>query len=175
MFNDAAIETSRLQLVLVSPEALELLRAHEYEEAALAQGFEFSAEFLATVNDAFLTRQLDGIRKRPEAPGWAVRAILRNDDDVIIGHCGFHGAPQDVGRAEIGYTIFEPYRRRGYAVEAVTGLVQWAKSQGSTVVFASVLVDNEASIGVVTKVGFHQTGIQGSEAVGEEYVFQLTL
>lgn len=128
MSNGAPIETSRLQLILLSPEALQMLRDQDYEGASPAQGFDFSADFLHSVSDVFLTRHLEGLRKRPLTPGWFVRAILQKDDNLLIGHCGFHRCPEDVGRAEIGYTIFAPYRRRGYAAEAAQGLVEWARA-----------------------------------------------
>jgi RimJ/RimL family protein N-acetyltransferase len=175
MSSGAPIETPRLQLILLSLEAVEMLRDGNYEGAARAQGFAFSDDFLSSVNDVFLTRQLEGMRKSPLTPGWFVRAIVRKDDGLLIGNCGFHGTPEVVGRAEIGYTIFAPYRRRGYAVEAAQGLVDWARSQGSRVVYAAVLKNNVSSLGVVKKLGFQQTGVQGNDVDAEEYVFELSL
>jgi ribosomal-protein-alanine N-acetyltransferase len=175
MSSGAPIETPRLHLTPLSLEALGMLRDQNYEGASRAQGFAFSDDFLSSVNDVFLTRQLEGMRKSPLTPGWFVRAILRKDDGLLIGNCGFHGTPQEVGRAEIGYTVFAPYRRRGYAVEAAQGLVDWAKSQGSRVVFAAVSSNNVSSLGVVKKLGFQRTGVQGNDVGAEEYVFELGL
>jgi ribosomal-protein-alanine N-acetyltransferase len=175
MSNGAPIETPRLQLMLFSPEALNALREENYDDAARIQGFEFSDEFLSSVNDIFLARQIEGMRRWPFAPGWYARAILRKEDEVVIGHCGFHGNPEDYGRAEVGYTILAPYRRRGYAVEAVRGLVDWAKVQGTRVVFAAVSSDNISSLGVVAKLGFRQTGVQGLDDGHEEFVFEFKL
>jgi [ribosomal protein S5]-alanine N-acetyltransferase len=175
MCRDSAIETRRLRLVLVSSEALEMLRTHQIEAASKTQGFEFPDDFLHAVNDVFLTRQIDAIRRSPSTPGWSVRAILRKDDDRVIGHCGFHGTPKDVGRAEIGYTVFLPYRRQGYAIESAQGLVDWARMQGSDVVFAAVAPDNHSSLGVVNKLGFRQTTTQGDDEVGQNLVFEMKL
>jgi len=55
----------------------------------------------------------DGIRSRPSGRSWCIRAIVRDEDDTVIGHSGFHGPPEDVGHAEIGYNVLEPYRRNG--------------------------------------------------------------
>jgi len=60
-------------------------------------------------------------------------------------------------------------------VEAAGGLLDWARSQGETVVFASVAPDNRASLAVVEKLGFRQTGVQIDEIDGEEGVFELNL
>ncbi len=171
--NDSTIETQRLRLVLLNRDALEALRIGDVDGASRLQGFVFSDDFLGTVNDAFLTRQIEGLTRSP-MPGWFARAILRKDDGVVIGHCGFHGAPQDVGRAEVGYTIFPPFRRQGYAVESVQGLVDWAGTQGSSSVFASVLSDNHASLGVVRKLGFLQSGVQTNRDGLQERVFECT-
>lgn len=175
MADDDPIETPRLRLVLLQPTSLALLRAHDAEAASRVEGFSFSDDFLDTVNDLFLARNLEGRRKWPSAPGWFVRAIVRKSDGEVLGHCGFHGVPRDVGRAEIGYTIFTPYRRRGYAAESAQGLVEWARRQGTSVVFAAVAPNNIGSLGVVRKLGFDQTGTQGPRGDHEEFVFERTL
>lgn len=175
MSNADSIETSRLRLELLCLEVLELLRAQKVEEASRVQGFEFTREFLASINEVFLTRQLDGLRKRPLTPGWFVRAIIRNADGSVIGHCGFHGAPDDIGRAEVGYIIYSPYRRCGYATESVEGLVEWARSQGSHKVFVTVATSNTASLGVIRKLGFTRSSAAEESNNRDEYVFQLSL
>ncbi len=169
------ITTERLRLVLVLPQALEMLLSADVSGASRVQGFEFSDDFLLSVNDIFLTRQLEGIRRNPSAPGWSVRAILRDGDDQVVGHCGFHGTPKDVGRAEIGYTTFTPYRRCGYATESARGLVEWARSQGTHVVFAAVSPSNDASLAVVRQLGFQRTGVQENHRHQEEWVFELAV
>jgi RimJ/RimL family protein N-acetyltransferase len=170
--HDNVIETPRLRLELLLPVALTALRVRDFDGAARAQGFVFTEEFMNTVNDAFLTRQIEGFHQRASTPGWFARAIVRKEDERLIGHCGFHGTPEDIGRAEIGYTVFEPYRRQGYASEAVLGLLEWAKDHDATTVFASVLVDNSASLAVVAKVGFEQTGYRDTNDGKRELVFQ---
>lgn len=170
----APIETSRLRLVTLTDVALEKLCKGDVAGASQDQGFAFSEDFLATVNDVFLTIHLEGLRRWPSAAGWFARGIVRKDDDGFIGHCGFHGTPQDVGRAEIGYTIFPPDRGRGYATEAAGGLLAWARSQGESSVFAAVSPTNAPSIAVVTRLGFSRVGVQAT-ASGEEHVFEARL
>ncbi|HUX04120.1 MAG TPA: GNAT family N-acetyltransferase [Acidimicrobiales bacterium] len=174
MLHDAPIETSRLHLVLLLREALELLRDGNVNGAEAAQGLDFTSDFLASVNESFLTRQLEGLRQRPSSPGWFVRGILRKDDNLLIGHCGFHGAPDLVGRAEIGYTIFARYRRLGYGVESARGLVEWARAQGTPVVYAAVSPDNISSMGLLTKIGFQRSSVRADGNDGE-LVFELNL
>lgn len=175
VLSDTTIETERLRLELLRPAALEALRVNDFDGAARAQGFTFSDEFMATVNDVFLTRQIEGLRRRSSTPGWFARAIVRRDDERLIGHCGFHGTPEDVGRAEVGYIVFEPYRRQGFASEAVQGLLEWAKGQGTRLVFASVSRANQPSLAVVAKLGFRQSdGVTPSDG-GDELEFRRRL
>ena len=169
------IETHRLRLKPLSRDVLETLLEGDVARASRIQGSAFSEHFLASVNEAFLTIHLEGLRRHPSEPGWFVRAITRIEDNLIVGHCGFHGAPQDVGRAEIGYTIFPPFRRSGYGAEAAQGLVEWARLRRAPAVFAAVSVSNVASIGLVTKLGFRATRVVMTPSGDEEFVFELAL
>jgi RimJ/RimL family protein N-acetyltransferase len=169
------ITSTRLRLVLLRPEALQSLLDLDTLSAEKHQGITFPKAFLDTVNEAFLTNHLTSMTLRPAGRGWCVRAILRREDDAVIGHCGFHGPPEVIGRAEIGYTVFVEFRENGYATEAAQGLVDWAREQGSKVVFAAVSPNNPSSIRVIEKVGFRQTGVQKDGANDEEYVFEMKL
>ena len=175
MSDPAAVLTARLRLEPLRPETLEALLAGDTEAARRLQGTVLPDGFFGPADDFFLKIQLSRMTSRPAGRRWCARAIVRTEDGAVIGHCGFHGPPEDVGRAEIGYTVLPPYRRRGYAVEAARGLLDWARSQGETVVFASVAPDNRASLAVVEKLGFRQTGVQIDEIDGEEGVFELNL
>jgi predicted acetyltransferase len=54
----------------------------------------------------------------------------------------------------MGYTVFAPERRRGYAAEAVAGLMDWARGQGVTNFVLSIAPANTASRAVATRLGF---------------------
>jgi len=175
MSEPAPIFTARLSLEPLRPETLEAFVSDDTGAADRAQGRVLPEDFLDPADDFFLEVQLGRMRSRPSRRGWCARVIVRVEDDTVVGHCGFHGPPEDVGRAEIGYTILPVYRGKGYAVEAARGLVDWARSQGETVVFASVSPHNSASLAVVDKLGFRKTGIQIDEIDGEEGVFELNV
>ena len=60
---------------------------------------------------------------------WLGRAIVITDDGGarhVIGSIGFHGPPDEQGRAEIGYKVEAAYRRRGIAREAAQAMFDWA-------------------------------------------------
>jgi len=78
-------------------------------------------------------------------------------------------------RAEIGYTVFEKFRLRGYATEAAKALIQWARHTGERSVFASVAPTNGPSLAVLNRLGFRHVGEQMDEIDGKELVFELGL
>jgi ribosomal-protein-alanine N-acetyltransferase len=95
------------------------------------------------------------MEKEPEAPTW-VGLIIHKTDRTLIGDMGFHGAPDENGAVEIGYSIVPKYRNQGYATEMVRALIHWAFQQTEIkVVTAETLKENTASIKVLTKVGMN--------------------
>jgi RimJ/RimL family protein N-acetyltransferase len=175
MNDPAAVDTPRLLLEPLRPETIDALLTRDRAAVVQAQGRALPDEFFAPEDDTFLKIQLGRMTARPSGRGWCARVIVRREDGAVVGHCGFHGPPEDVGRAEIGYTVLSPYRRQGYAVEAAQGLIDWARTEGQGVVFASVAPDNVASLAVVDRLGFRRTGVQTDEIDGEEEVFALNL
>jgi RimJ/RimL family protein N-acetyltransferase len=83
----------------------------------------------------------------PESREWLLRAIVRRDDRHVVGIINFHGVPNDAGQAELGYTIFEPYRRLGYASEAASAMMSWARQMHDITDFiVSISPNNEPSL-----------------------------
>jgi RimJ/RimL family protein N-acetyltransferase len=78
-----------------------------------------------------------------------------------------------IGRAEIGYTVFETFRGHGFAKEAARALVEWAFERGEKEVYASVAPDNAPSLAVVRSLRFKQVGIQEDDIDGTELVFAI--
>jgi RimJ/RimL family protein N-acetyltransferase len=75
----------------------------------------------------------------------------------FIGVLGFHA--RDGGGAEIGYWLGHPFWGRGYATEAVSAALRWAKGDWRrNVVWAGHFADNRASGQVLVKAGFLYTG-----------------
>jgi RimJ/RimL family protein N-acetyltransferase len=75
-----------------------------------------------------------------------MRAIVLRDQQRMVGHIGCHGAPTPDG-VELAYTVFEPDRLRGYAREACTALIDWARREHGVERFVlSIAPGNEASL-----------------------------
>jgi len=76
----------------------------------------------------------------------------------------------------VGYSVFDPYRRRGYATEVVRALIDWAsREHGIHHFVASISPGNEPSLALVRRLGFKHTGQHWDEEDGEELEFELKL
>ena len=176
-----AITSARLELVSMSAEFLAALLAGDRAEAQRLAGVTIPDDWPDEHDEGFLRLRLQQTRHDPELEQWLVRAlVLPARGRPMIGHAGFHGKPgtnalRKPGAVEIGYTIFQPYRGRGYATEAVAALLEWARTQRGVERFvASVAPGNASSLAIVRKLGFEQTGAVWDEEDGEELVFELS-
>ncbi len=176
------ITSDRLELILLSPQAMEALVEGRRAEVERELDASIPADWPDEHDARFLRYRMRQLERAPGTEPWLVRAvILREPVRTMIGHAGFHGQPgvngkQDPGAVELGYTIFEPYRGRGYATEAAQALMDWAREeQGISRFIASVAPTNDPSLAIVRKLGFVQTGEQWDEEDGLELVFELSV
>ncbi|MFF7261886.1 GNAT family N-acetyltransferase [Streptomyces sp. NPDC008159] len=114
-------------------------------------------------------------------PEWGMYVLVRKEDGLAVGALGYHGAPDEEGRVEIGYDLVEGARGRGYATEALRALADWARErareQGDVqCLFAVVDKVNTPSQGVVTRAGFEQVSDDwGDGEDGEQFAYELRL
>ena len=175
----STISAHRLELVSMTPAFVGALVGGRREEGARLIGAELPDGWPDRHDEGFLRLRFDQMQRDPEAQQWLVRALVLRESGAMVGHAGFHGAPgvngpQKPGALEVGYTVFPPFRRRGYATEAVVALMDWARAEHEIDHFiASVAPGNEPSLAIVRKLGFAQTGEQWDEENGLELVFEL--
>jgi ribosomal-protein-alanine N-acetyltransferase len=160
------LATERLELIAATPEATRAaLDGSSALEAALGARIPASwpPEYLDP--DAFeftLARLAEG----PEQAKWWLHFFVLRETGAgrtLIGSGGYKGPPSADGMVEVGYGIVSDYRRRGFASEAVRGLLTQAFGVASVRhVIAETLPELAGSIGVLEKCGFHLTG-EGSE------------
>ena len=85
--------------------------------------------------------------------------IERNSDSTFIGMCLLFRFEPPSRRAEIGYTIAREHWSRGYATEAVRGLVDHAfGTLGLNRLEADIDPRNEASARLLERLGFTREG-----------------
>lgn len=98
---------------------------------------------------------------------YGIWAVVRKADDVIVGKAGVtnleeseHGefgnktipTEESAEYLELGYHIFRPYRRQGYAEEACRAILNYAKEELACPVCARVAKENTASIQLLEKL-----------------------
>lgn len=117
--------------------------------------------------------RLRQVRAHPEHEPWLLRPIgLRSESPFAVGLVNFHGPPDDRGYAEIGYGLDPEHRGRGYAIEAVRAMFDWAaREHGVTRFRASIAPDNQPSMNLIRKLGMVRVGAQWDELDGLELIW----
>lgn len=173
------IITPSLMLRLLGPEASKasleknLATAQNLLHAAIPE--EFLDELSSLQNDR---RQL---QEDPEYKPWATRGIILKSEMKMIGLIRFHGRPDPrankpymKGSVELGYRIFSDYRRKGYAREAISGMINWATEVFNVHRFtASISPENLPSLALVRSFGFIKIDEVMDEIDGLEHVYIL--
>jgi ribosomal-protein-alanine N-acetyltransferase len=107
----------------------------------------------------------------PAEPGFGGWYVIGAGE--LVGTCGFKGPPDTTGEVEIGYSVIEPRRRRGYASGAVHLLVQRAFSDGRVLAVAAETGPTDlSSQAVLTRCGFELLGSRIDADDGEVLRFQ---
>ena len=141
------IETNRLKIYPASQENMEAF---------------IEAQTVEILKSAY-TEMLNGYLANPDQWDWYAIWMIELKDGTHIGELCFKGLSAD-GIAEIGYGISEDYQNKGYATEAVKGVLEWAFSRPEvTAVEAETDPDNTASKRVLEKCGFALNGVIGEE------------
>lgn len=169
----ADVSSDRLDLVPMSLELMEALQRGDRESAEQLAGYRIPAEWPEGMLSVLRFRIAIALAQ-PETVPLLLRAmVLRADPEVVVGRIGFHGPADDTGMLEIGYEVFPPYRRKGYAREAVVAMFRWAQRDPAVLRFrATVSPENEPSRNLIAGLGFTEVGTQWDEEDGEETIFE---
>jgi RimJ/RimL family protein N-acetyltransferase len=169
----AVITTERLELVLLEPRVLRLIEAGTVAEVESVLGVEAPGEWAQTIP---ARERLAQVVADPLELPWLVRAMVSRATQSVVGSVGFHGPPDSQGRVEIGYDVLPEQRRRGYAREALLGLVGWAFATGEVrTCVASIAPQNTASRALVGSLAFCHVGEQVDEIDGLELLYERAL
>jgi RimJ/RimL family protein N-acetyltransferase len=165
-----------IELVPLTPQFIEAALDGRRAEAAGLLGIELPDGFPLEGEKGFLGLRLRQMREDARFRAWCPHAVVLGGQ--MIGHAGYHGPPgvnstNNPEAVEFGYTIFPPYRGRGYATQAARMLMDLAEERGIRHFVLSVGPDNEPSLAIVRKLGFKHTGERMDEEDGLELVFEL--
>ncbi|QNK62925.1 GNAT family N-acetyltransferase [Pedobacter sp. PAMC26386] len=171
------IITSRLVLRLIEENIAEICLSGDLKTAGQMLGITISEELLENIG--FFEYGREQLKKDSLYRPWSARAVILPEEKRMIGIIRFHSRPDPehihaYGRnaAELGYGIFTPYQRQGYATEAVSAMMNWARQKFGTHRFlASVSPENKASLRLVYSFGFTKVDEVMDEVDGMEHVF----
>ena len=124
--------------------------------------------------------RLRQLEEDPAVSPWLLRAMVSRADRCLVGYIGFHTAPGPAylepyspGAVELGFTVFPPYRRRGYARESCNTLIRWAREfHGVTRFVMTIRPDNIASQSLAKSLGFIKIGSHIDDVDGLEDILE---
>jgi RimJ/RimL family protein N-acetyltransferase len=103
-------------------------------------------------------------------PEWGLFVLVRTEDGHAVGGMGFHGAPDDEGRAEVGYDLAASARGHGYASEALRALGDRALGRDDVrLLFATIEGGNRPSQRVAERAGFTRATLEEERTARAEH------
>ena len=168
------IRTAHLDLILFTPETLDAVLSGR---ASSIDGVALPADWVRR-SEKVLRRRLDQVTRDPECAQWLLRAMVRRETRELAGRIGFHGKPGSnaldaLDAVELGYSVESAFRRRGFAEEAIRGMLTWAQAQSIFRFVLSIGPTNTPSLVLATKLGFTEVTRVVDEEDGPEIVFEL--
>lgn len=172
----STISSARLDLVAMTPAFLEASLAGDSAAASRLLGLAVPPPWFEARD--LIQLRLEQLRADPSLQPWLLRAIVQRDTGAMVGHIGFHAAPGAPylaelapGGAELGYSVFESFRRQGIATEACAALMDWAAARGVRRFVLSISPNNQPSQRIATHFGFRKVGAHVDDEDGPEDIF----
>jgi RimJ/RimL family protein N-acetyltransferase len=122
------------------------------------------------------TRELASLH--PGIPGeWFQFAAADPVSDELLGDVALRVDAKDVERAELGFTFAPAYQGKGYATEAVRGVIAYAFDRLDVgTMFAITDARNDTSIALLDRLGMRLVSTEGALFKGErcqEHTYEL--
>ena len=115
---------------------------------------------ISFLKNPFTLAHAEGLIRSNDESSHVFLGVRRIDNEALVGVIGVH--PRGDTSLEIGYWIATMCHRNGYATEAVGAVLQALRAAApERQIFAECAVENAASLRVLAKLGFHDTGRQG--------------
>lgn len=153
------IKTERLILYALTREQLEMALT-DADRLSASLAVQVSPNVFSEESRQAMTIKISRMdHTEPHMHPWYTYFLLvRAEDRVAVGVCGFKGAPTLFGTVELGYAMHENYRNHGYMTETVRALVRWAfRTASCQTVTAETLPGNLPSQRVLQKAGMALT------------------
>lgn len=136
-------------------------RTKQLLEKLLCQSSEEQMNFLGIEDPDQLQQELTRIEKRfSEKTDWKKWDLIERVTQKVIGSCGFHNWYAEHERAEIGYSLNEKYRGKGYMLEALKSVIDHGFNEMKlNRIEAFIKPDNAPSKRIIEKLGFKKEGV----------------
>ena len=153
-FSDLTLRTARLELRPLAPVDAEALFALKSD--AIVQRYGSHTPWTE------LQQAIDYIERdrRSMADGQHVQfAVVRREDDAMLGTCTLYQLDAQCRRADVGYALLPSAWGRGYANEAAIALLDWGfETLALNRVEADIDPRNTASARALERLGFTREG-----------------
>jgi len=113
-----------------------------------------------TISDVhdFITQKVSPEINQPGT--WFQFAIIKKDNDELIGDIGIHFLESDDFLVELGCTLNKAHHGKGYAFEAMNEIVIYIfENLGKRRIVVSIDSRNQPSIRLIERLGFHKKGL----------------
>jgi ribosomal-protein-alanine N-acetyltransferase len=173
----ADIETPRLLLRCLLPEAIRAGLAGDLKAVETRLGASVPLDLLR--EPAVLQHAAARLTEDADYLPWSARAIVLRASMGMVDHVRFHSRPDPEylhpyvrNAVEFGYVVYPAHRRRGYALEALTGAMRWARDTHHVRRFvASISPSNGPSLALMAKLGFHRIAEHVDQEDGIEHIY----
>jgi [ribosomal protein S5]-alanine N-acetyltransferase len=91
-----------------------------------------------------------------------------------LGTCGFHLWNPDNKETEIGFELMEQYNGKGYMLEAIEAIIEFARNEMDVNrIIAVVSIENKNCIKLLERLGFVKVGEEETEFRGQLYLHSI--
>ncbi len=164
----------RVRFVELPTTAMAALLDGDLDTASNAAGVALTEYFLTDEAMRLWRYRLGQLARDPAHARWIVRAVVAEPEGIVVGHAGFHGAPDANGTVEVAYSVDPAHRRQGYARAMLAALLRRAAAESAVAtVRATISPANTASLATMAGFGFAEVGEQWDEEDGLEIIFEV--
>ncbi len=150
------LSTERLLLIPFTTKLCENILANNYsdlDKLNLVRGTDWPDRVVMDT----LPRIMNNLAKVDYPTGFESWMIIKQSTREVIGDIGFKGLNFVEKSCDIGYGLVAAERKKGYALEAAVGLINWAFSNELLEeITASCFITNTNSIKLLKKLNFKE-------------------
>ena len=165
MLKSNKMETDRLYFREQTSQLLEEVFNKNSKEQLMFFGLEtidqLDAEIVKLKNKLLNSNKID----------WKKWDLIEKSSGKVIGSCGFHNWDAKHERAELGYSLHEMYRKKGFMTDAIRRIIEFGFNEMKLhKVYGRITPGHNASIRILGKFGFQKEGVlRGDEFAQNKY------